>query len=190
MPLRADFPELSCFTLKLHPIQQPFQCSWDTNPCHRSYRRPRMSIKKLHYILLLLLLFKRFLLASHEHVALYCAKPSRLTLPIAGVTGICHRPVKESPLRTSLTATVSSELRFSVFPPQTPLSCCCQPKGWTLGQPPASRISFLSFPTQLCAFNYSTAAAYLFSSSGWQFTSRAALFGPGCLGGSGGGCKW
>lgn len=46
MPLRADFPELSCFTLKPQPIQRPFQCSWDTNPCHCSYHRPRMSIKK------------------------------------------------------------------------------------------------------------------------------------------------
>lgn len=52
VPLRADFPELSCFTLKLHPVQRSFQCSWDTNPCRCSYHRPRMSIKKLHYILL------------------------------------------------------------------------------------------------------------------------------------------
>lgn len=169
MPLRADFPELSCFTLKLHPIQQPFQCSWDTNPCHRSYHRPRMSIKKLHYILLLLLFFKGFLLASRAHGALYCTKPSRLTLPIVGVTGICHRRVKESPLRTMLTATISSELRFSVFPPQTPLSCCPQPKGGRWASHQTARFLFFSFsffPTQLCAFNYSITAAYLFSNCG------------------------
>lgn len=46
-------------------------------------------------------------------MALYCVKPSRLALPIVGVTGICHRPLKESPLRTTLTATVSSKPRFS-----------------------------------------------------------------------------
>lgn len=61
VPLRADFPGLSCFTLKLHPIQQPFQCSWDTNPCHCSYHRARMSIKTLHYIFV----FKGSVLPSH-----------------------------------------------------------------------------------------------------------------------------
>lgn len=36
--------------LNLRPIHQPFQCNWDTNPCHWSYLRPTMSMKKPHYI--------------------------------------------------------------------------------------------------------------------------------------------
>lgn len=146
MPLRADFPELSCFTLKLHPIQEPFQCSWDTNPCHRSYHRPRMSIKKLHYILLLLLFFKKkgsfWLLVSMWHSI--ARKPSRLALPIVAVTGICHRPVKESPLRTTLTAAVSSEIRISVFPPANAIVMLLPAKRVDAG-PATSQTDFFSF---------------------------------------------
>ena len=57
MPFRPDFPGLFCFTFKLNPIQPPFQCNWDTNPCHCSYQRPRISMKKLHYIFLIFYLF-------------------------------------------------------------------------------------------------------------------------------------
>lgn len=112
MPLRADFPELSCFTLKLHPIQQPFQCSWDTNPCHRSYHRPRMSIKKAALHLASFFKGPLWLLMCRGTLL---RKPSHFALPIVCVTGICHREVKESPVKTILTATVSSELRFSIF---------------------------------------------------------------------------
>lgn len=42
-------------------------------------------------------------------------KPSHFALPIVCVTGICLREVKESPVKTMLTATISSELRFSIF---------------------------------------------------------------------------
>lgn len=112
MPLRADFPELSCFTLKLHPIQHPFQCSWDTNPCHRSYHRPRMSIKKAALHLASFFKGPLWLLMCRGTLL---RKPSHFALPIVCVTGICHREVKESPGKTMLTATISSELRFSIF---------------------------------------------------------------------------
>lgn len=40
--------------LKLDPILQPFQCNWDTNPCHWSYQKPTRSMKKPHYVVIFL----------------------------------------------------------------------------------------------------------------------------------------
>lgn len=39
---------------KLDSIHQPFQGKWNTNPCHWSYLRPTVSMKKAHYIVIFL----------------------------------------------------------------------------------------------------------------------------------------
>lgn len=63
--LKKSFPAEMCLwavifqgflasLLKLDPILQPFQCSWDTNPCHWSYQRPTTSMKKPHYVVIFL----------------------------------------------------------------------------------------------------------------------------------------